>query len=171
MQPFPLQALSCLRRSTHYFSISSLHFLERTVPFLKMCHPTARHILFLLFHNIQISECFSKSLSSVWLGAVAAAAAKSLQSCLTLCDPRDGSPLGSTVPGILQARILEWVVISFSSFYCSILKFPLVSLFLHLINYTETSKLFFSSEMWLWAILMQKKICFYVLYYTFKTAF
>ena len=38
-----------------------------------------------------------------------AAAAKSLQSCLTLCDPIDGSPPGSTVPGILQARTLEWV--------------------------------------------------------------
>ena len=44
----------------------------------------------------------------------AAAAAKSLQSCPTLCDPTDGSPPGSAVPGILQARILEWVAISFS---------------------------------------------------------
>ena len=44
-----------------------------------------------------------------------AAAAKSLQSCPTLCDPTDGSPLGSSVPGILQARILEWVAISFSN--------------------------------------------------------
>ena len=43
-----------------------------------------------------------------------AAAAKSLQSCLTLCDPRDGSPPGSPVPGILQARTLKWVAISFS---------------------------------------------------------
>ena len=43
-----------------------------------------------------------------------AAAAKSLQSCPTLCDPVDGSPPGSPVPGILQARTLEWVVISFS---------------------------------------------------------
>ena len=42
-----------------------------------------------------------------------ASAAKSLQSCLTLCDPIDGSPLGSPTPGILQARILEWVAISF----------------------------------------------------------
>ena len=50
----------------------------------------------------------------VWEPA-AAAAAKSLQSCPTLCDPIDGSPLGSSVPGILQARILEWVAISFSS--------------------------------------------------------
>ena len=45
----------------------------------------------------------------------AAAAVKSLQSCPTLCDPIDGSPPGSTVPGILQARTLEWVVISFSN--------------------------------------------------------
>ena len=45
----------------------------------------------------------------------AAAAAKSLQSCPTLCNPIDGSPPGSPVPGILQARILEWVVISFSN--------------------------------------------------------
>ena len=44
-----------------------------------------------------------------------AAAAKLLQSCLTLCDPIDGSPLGSSVPGILQARTLEWVAISFSN--------------------------------------------------------
>ena len=47
--------------------------------------------------------------------AAAAAAAKSLQSCLTLCDPIDGSPPGPPVPGILQARILEWVAISFSN--------------------------------------------------------
>ena len=47
--------------------------------------------------------------------AAAAATAKSLQSCLTLCDPIDGSPVGSSVPGILQARILEWVAISLSS--------------------------------------------------------
>ena len=45
----------------------------------------------------------------------AAAAAKSFQLCLTLCDPIGGSPPGSPVPGILQARILEWVAISFSN--------------------------------------------------------
>ena len=48
-------------------------------------------------------------------GTTAAAAAKSLQSCLTLCDPTDGSQPGSAVPGILQARTLEWVAISFSN--------------------------------------------------------
>ena len=45
---------------------------------------------------------------------VSAAAAKSLQSCPTLCDPRDSSPPGSPAPGILQARTLEWVAIAFS---------------------------------------------------------
>ena len=47
--------------------------------------------------------------------AAAAAAAKSLHSCLTLCNPIDGSPPGSPIPGILQARTLEWVAISFSN--------------------------------------------------------
>ena len=45
----------------------------------------------------------------------AAAAAESLQSCPTLCDPIEGSPPGSKIPGILQARTLEWVAIAFSS--------------------------------------------------------
>ena len=50
-----------------------------------------------------------------WYGEwTAAAAAKSLQSCPTLCDPIDGSPPGSPVPGIFQARVLEWGAISFS---------------------------------------------------------
>ena len=52
--------------------------------------------------------------SGYWVIA-AAAAAKSLQSCPTLCDPIDGSPPGSAVPGILPARTLEWVAISFSN--------------------------------------------------------
>ena len=49
------------------------------------------------------------------LSAAAAAAAKSLQSCPTLCDPIDGSPPGFPIPGILQARTLEWVAIAFSN--------------------------------------------------------
>ena len=48
------------------------------------------------------------------IAMIAAATAKSLQSCPTLCDPIDGGPPGSPVPGILQARTLEWVAISFS---------------------------------------------------------
>ena len=54
-------------------------------------------------------------LPSSHLPCVHAAAAKSLQSCPTLCDPIDGSPPGSPIPGILQARTLEWVAISFSN--------------------------------------------------------
>ena len=53
-------------------------------------------------------------LENLWTEEAAAAAAKLRQSCLTLCDPIDGSPTGSSVPGILQARTLEWVAISFS---------------------------------------------------------
>ena len=49
------------------------------------------------------------------VSCLAPAAAKSLQSCLTLCDPIDGSPPGSPIPGILQARTLQWVAISFSN--------------------------------------------------------
>ena len=57
----------------------------------------------------------SKKQESSRKTAAAAAAAKSLQSCLTLCDPIVGSPPGSPVPGILQAKTLEWVAISFSN--------------------------------------------------------
>ena len=53
--------------------------------------------------------------SAIWEAHIHTAAAKSLQSCPTLCDPIDISPPGSPVPGILQARILEWVAISFSN--------------------------------------------------------
>ena len=53
--------------------------------------------------------------TQILVGRTDSAAAKSLQSCPTLCDPINGSPPGSPVPGILQARILEWVAIFFSS--------------------------------------------------------
>ena len=65
-----------------------------------------------------LCEIMSLSMNSVFVECrvqPAAAAAKSLQSCPTLCDPIDGSPPGSPVPGILQARTLEWVAISFSN--------------------------------------------------------
>ena len=82
------------------------------------------HILFhygFLYDSEYSSLCCTIGLcSSVYFyipvsSLPAAAAAKSLQSCPTLCDPIDSSPLGSSVPGILQARILEWVAISFSN--------------------------------------------------------
>ena len=62
-----------------------------------------------------MSVSYSFLVFKIDAAAAAAAAAKSLQSCPTLCDPIDGSTRGSAVPGILQARTLEWVVISFSN--------------------------------------------------------
>ena len=56
------------------------------------------------------------NVNSLNIGTAAAAAAKLLELCLTLCDPVDGSPPGSSVPGILQARIVEWVAIPFSKY-------------------------------------------------------
>ena len=61
-------------------------------------------------------QILCKTLYVVFQFCPAAAAAKSLQSCLTLCDPTDGTPPGYPVPGILQARVLEWGAIAFSSF-------------------------------------------------------
>ena len=82
-------------------------------------------LLFLWFSDvgnlISGSSAFSKSSLNIWkflvhvLFKLAAAAAKSLQLCSTLCNPIDGSPPASPVPGILQARTLEWVAISFSN--------------------------------------------------------
>ena len=57
----------------------------------------------------------SKTLDYQRTNTATATAAKSIQSCLTLCDPTDGSPPGSPIPGILQTRKLEWVAISFSN--------------------------------------------------------
>ena len=57
----------------------------------------------------------NKTKSGLWLRSWTAAAAKSLQSGSTLCDPIDGSPPGSAIPRIIQARKLEWVAISFSN--------------------------------------------------------
>ena len=65
--------------------------------------------IWMKFENFNFSQIMRS-----WVHAAAAAAAKSLQSCSTLCNPRDGSLSGSPVPGILQARTLEWGAISFS---------------------------------------------------------
>ena len=59
---------------------------------------------------------------------VPVAAAKSMQSCLTLCDPTEGSPPDSSVPGILQARILEWAAVSFPMHACMLSQFSRVRL-------------------------------------------
>ena len=94
---------------------------------LRLCFkPLGSGLLVLLYPGLLWDGTEDKALS-LWNGSTdsktldyqrnnpAAAAAKSLQSCPTLCDPIDGSPPGSAVPGILQARTLEWVAISFSN--------------------------------------------------------
>ena len=81
--------------------------------------------------NMHLSEVSTNSIFFPWKkvnkSSAAAAAAKSLQSCPTLCDPRDGSPPGSPVPGILQARTLEWVAISFSNAWKSLSRVRLLA--------------------------------------------
>ena len=75
-------------------------------------------IVAITVENSMESHQKAKSSVVIWSNnptpGYAATAAKSLQSCLTPCDPRDSSPPGSPIPGILQARTLEWVAISFS---------------------------------------------------------
>ena len=79
------------------------------------------HISKQALQNAQPKYNWSTTVCSLWpadskkVQCAAAAAAKSLQSCLTLCDPIDGSPGGSPVPGILQARVLEWGATAFSN--------------------------------------------------------
>ena len=73
-------------------------------------------------HNLTIKQAFG-GLDMIYSIMSAKSVAKSLQSCLTLCDPIDGSPPGSPVPGTLQARTLEWVAISFSNSIMSRLNF------------------------------------------------
>ena len=87
--------------------LSQWHFVRLIVFHLEM-------LVFLfsfreLFHGMKGRRCHQFHVMNV------AAAAKSLQSCLTLCDPIDGSPPGSPVPRILRARTPEWVAISFSN--------------------------------------------------------
>ena len=84
-------------------TLCSVNSIVRTEPY----HLT--HLCPFLFSD----NCMTLVFFGTWF--VAAAAAKSLQSCLTLCDPIDGSLPGSPIPGILQARTLEWAAISFSS--------------------------------------------------------
>ena len=81
---------------------------ELTRSHLDLGFPASKLCLSPVIYNV----CYDSPRKVIWS---AAAAAKSLQSCPTLCNPIDGGPLGSLVPGIVQARILEWGAISFSN--------------------------------------------------------
>ena len=95
----------------------------------------------------------------------ASAAAKSLQSCLTLCDPIDGSPPGSPIPGILQARTLEWVAISFSNSWkweesevaqsCPTLSDPMDCSPLG----SSIHGIFQARETWIWSLIREDPTC------------
>ena len=85
---------------------ASWHFVESLLPPLSSKRPLSPNVL---------SSPQTKVDQSCRPGTTTATATKSLQSCPTLCDPIDGSPPGSPVPGILQARTLEWVAISLSN--------------------------------------------------------
>ena len=97
--------MKCLLESFVHFSVRWL-----TLPILEfnLCQLLALQIFSLIYS--MYFHFFVKSSDEA-----AAAAAKSFRLCLTLCDPIDGSPPGSAVSGILQARTLEWVAISFSN--------------------------------------------------------
>ena len=82
-----------------------------------------------------------------------AAAAKSLQSCPTLCNPTDSSPPGSSIPGILQARILEWVAISFSNAYMHAKLLQLCLTFCDLLDYSPGKEMATHSSILAWRIL------------------
>jgi len=104
--PSPLLPLVSLSICLFSMSVSIFVWQIRSpIPFLWILH-ICMNIQYLFFPFWPTSFCMTVS---------AAAAAKSLQSCPTLCDPIDGSPPGFPIPGILQARTLEWVAISFSN--------------------------------------------------------
>ena len=112
-----------------------------------------------------------RPLSGVWQSKSAAAAAKSLQSCPTLCDSIDSSPPGSPVPGILQAKILEWVAISFSSAWKWKVKVKLLSHVRILATiwtaayHTPPSLGFFRQKYWSWVPLPSPTIPLHIFVY------
>ena len=92
----------------HYVVLYYIHYS----PYMHMLHYTAYVVL---YYAISLYEISVVRANMKIYNRSASAAAKSLQLCRTLCDPTDGSPPGSPAPGVLQARTLEWVAISFSN--------------------------------------------------------
>ena len=105
-----LSSLSDLELLAAPLVVSFFHASLSLSPFVSRLWSSSVYLV-----NISFTSIHSPIHSSLYLVHVTAAAAKSLQSCPTLCDPIDGSPPGSPVSGILQARTLEWVAISFSN--------------------------------------------------------
>ena len=113
-------SVASLPIASFLFRSASVIILSQTHPHIYIQFPWINILLFLWFQVLWWAQenCFSSSgfiYHPPCPSPAAAAAAKSLQSCPTLCDPIDSSPPGSPVPGILQVRTLEWVAISFSN--------------------------------------------------------
>ena len=108
-----------------------MHFAYITLflspSFTQALHKQKRNHLSLSSMRTIFWSTYPKITLSYYSGPTAAAAAKSLQSRLTLCEPIDGSPPGSAVPGILQVRTLEWIAISFSNAWKWKVKMKLLS--------------------------------------------
>ena len=132
---FPAESVLCIRWPKYWsfsFSISPSNEYSRLIFFRMDCLDllAVRWTLkSLLQHNSsKASILWHSAFFIVYLShPYMPAAAKSRQSCPTLCDPIDGSPPGSTVPGILQARTLEWVAIPFSNAWKQKVKVKLLS--------------------------------------------
>ena len=105
----------CCRSEKYLLQVHDKITIEIESKDLKFLAKFAANCTSIETNNLKCVFLFCMSLFSLFHCSVAAAAAKSLQSCPTLCDPIDGSPPGPAIPGILQASTLEWVVISFSS--------------------------------------------------------
>ena len=108
----PASLISALHFASHQISLTVSPIASMVVLRRRSTDPIGLALQTQVFWRvpaISFSRCYNDETA-----AAAAAAAKSLQSCRTLCNPIDGSPPGSPVPGILQARTLEWVAISFS---------------------------------------------------------
>ena len=88
--------------------------------------------LVLIFLSLENKQSLISVTSHVFCNMFAAAAAKSLQLCPTLCNPIDSSPSGCSVPGILEARILEWGAIAFSIVICLDVFFLFININLHI---------------------------------------
>ena len=112
----PTSQLENINSSALSFLYSCLYRLMSFTYFAPPLTPSPLANISLFFVSLSLFQ-FSPTFCwpSCWTYYAAATAAKSLQSCPTLCDPIDGSPPGSPVPGILQARMREWVAISFSN--------------------------------------------------------
>ena len=99
--------------------VNMVYYIDSFVYIEESLHPWDKSQLIIVYVPFNVLDfAYSIRLTASLLPSKSPAyfsSAKSLQSCPTLCDPIDGSPPGSSVPGIFQARILEWVAISFSN--------------------------------------------------------